>query len=161
MTSASTKVGEIFSAAGAAFSRLGELTMTLQPRAETREGAKWTEPELELLRGAVKRFGEDLNHLSALIKERTVAQLKATAKRKAYEDSGVPMGPESPKKGPRRAGGGGAALGGPPHSGGTPQETPMKRHKGGDIDPEASGDIVDIEGLPEPPQSKKLHLDQA
>ncbi|XP_057709979.1 chromatin complexes subunit BAP18-like isoform X2 [Corythoichthys intestinalis] len=34
MTSASTKVGEIFSAAGAAFSRLGELTMQLHPVAE-------------------------------------------------------------------------------------------------------------------------------
>lgn len=41
MTSASTKAGEIFSAAGAAFSRLGELTMRLQRRAESREGAKW------------------------------------------------------------------------------------------------------------------------
>ncbi|XP_061619829.1 chromatin complexes subunit BAP18 isoform X2 [Phyllopteryx taeniolatus] len=34
MTSASTKVGEIFSAAGAAFSRLGELTMQLHPVAD-------------------------------------------------------------------------------------------------------------------------------
>lgn len=156
MTSASTKVGEIFSAAGAAFSRLGELTMTLQPRAETREGAKWTEPELELLRGAVKRFGEDLNHLSALIKDRTVAQLKATAKRKVYEDTGVPLATESPKKGPRK--GGGPQIGTPP---GAPQDTPNKKHKGAEGDTEASGDIVDIEGFPEPPQSKKLHLDQA
>uniref|UniRef100_A0A8C7JT68 Chromosome 17 open reading frame 49 n=1 Tax=Oncorhynchus kisutch TaxID=8019 RepID=A0A8C7JT68_ONCKI len=31
MTSASTKVGEIFSAAGAAFTKLGELTMQLHP----------------------------------------------------------------------------------------------------------------------------------
>ncbi|XP_010015821.1 PREDICTED: chromatin complexes subunit BAP18, partial [Nestor notabilis] len=95
--------------------------------------AKWMELELELLCGAVKRFGEDLNHLSALIKDRTMAQLKATAKKKVYEDTGVPLATESPKKGP---------------------------HKGGDGDTEASGDIVDIEGFPEPPQSKKLHLDQ-
>ncbi|XP_033929414.1 chromatin complexes subunit BAP18 isoform X2 [Melopsittacus undulatus] len=156
MTSASTKVGEIFSAAGAAFSRLGELTMTLQPRAETREGAKWAEPELELLRGAIGRFGQDLNQLSSLIKERTVAQLKATTKRKLYEDTGVPLGPDPPRKGPRKGGG-------PPQSGGptgAPPETPIKKHKG-DIDPEASGDIVDIEGLPEPPPSKKLHQEQA
>ncbi|XP_061665211.1 chromatin complexes subunit BAP18 [Syngnathoides biaculeatus] len=38
MTSASTKVGEIFSAAGAAFSRLGELTMQLHPVAESNPG---------------------------------------------------------------------------------------------------------------------------
>ncbi|KAL2079672.1 hypothetical protein ACEWY4_025416 [Coilia grayii] len=35
MTSASTKVGEIFSAAGAAFTKLGELTMQLHQVAET------------------------------------------------------------------------------------------------------------------------------
>ncbi|XP_032813869.1 BPTF-associated chromatin complex component 1 isoform X2 [Petromyzon marinus] len=35
MTSTSTKVGEIFSAAGAAFSKLGELTMQLHPVADT------------------------------------------------------------------------------------------------------------------------------
>nr|XP_020450520.1 chromatin complexes subunit BAP18-like [Monopterus albus] len=35
MTSASTKVGEIFSAAGAAFTRLGELTMQLHPVADS------------------------------------------------------------------------------------------------------------------------------
>uniref|UniRef100_A0A3B1K579 Chromosome 17 open reading frame 49 n=1 Tax=Astyanax mexicanus TaxID=7994 RepID=A0A3B1K579_ASTMX len=35
MTSASTKVGEIFSAAGAAFSKLGELTMQLHPVADS------------------------------------------------------------------------------------------------------------------------------
>ncbi|XP_068611876.1 chromatin complexes subunit BAP18 [Brachionichthys hirsutus] len=34
MTSASTKVGEIFSAAGAAFTKLGELTMQLHPVAD-------------------------------------------------------------------------------------------------------------------------------
>ncbi|XP_026174151.1 chromatin complexes subunit BAP18-like isoform X2 [Mastacembelus armatus] len=35
MTSASTKVGEIFSAAGAAFTKLGELTMQLHPVADS------------------------------------------------------------------------------------------------------------------------------
>uniref|UniRef100_A0A3Q3IKN8 Chromatin complexes subunit BAP18 n=1 Tax=Monopterus albus TaxID=43700 RepID=A0A3Q3IKN8_MONAL len=38
MTSASTKVGEIFSAAGAAFTRLGELTMQLHPVADSTVG---------------------------------------------------------------------------------------------------------------------------
>uniref|UniRef100_A0A6G1RUQ4 Chromatin complexes subunit BAP18 n=1 Tax=Hypotaenidia okinawae TaxID=2861861 RepID=A0A6G1RUQ4_9GRUI len=171
MTSASTKVGEIFSAAGSAFSKLGELTMQLHPVGDAcPAGAKWSEPELGLLRGAVRRFGEDLNRLSALIKDRTVAQIKATAKRKAYEDGGVPLPPppDSPKKGPRKGGGGG---GGTPQSGGGPSGPPStdgppgKKQKVMDPpqgDADASGDLVDIEGFGDPPPAppKRLSFEQ-
>lgn len=34
--------------------------------------AKWTDAEISLLRASVQRFGDDLNRISALIKDRTV-----------------------------------------------------------------------------------------
>ncbi|XP_053825303.1 LOW QUALITY PROTEIN: chromatin complexes subunit BAP18-like, partial [Vidua macroura] len=157
------QVGEIFSAAGAAFTRLGELTMQLHPGTDSSpRGARWTEPELALLRGAVSRFGEDLNRLSALIKDRTVAQLKAAAKRKAYEDSGVPLPPprraDSPKKGPRKN---------PPRIWGgappRPPRAPREEAEGGSpprVTPTPPGDLVDVEGFGDPPP-KKLNFDQA
>ncbi|XP_048372307.1 chromatin complexes subunit BAP18 isoform X1 [Sphaerodactylus townsendi] len=167
MTSASTKVGEIFSAAGAAFTKLGELTMQLHPVADSSPaGAKWTDAEISLLRASVQRFGDDLNRISALIKDRTVAQLKGAAKRKAYEDSGLALPPgESPKKAPRKA---------QPPPPAPPAVTlpepapaaPPKKPKASDVtlsalnDADAHSDLVDMEGLGGSPPPKKLNFDQ-
>ncbi|XP_071839361.1 BPTF-associated chromatin complex component 1-like [Apostichopus japonicus] len=81
-----TKVGEIFAAAGEAFSRLGELTMQLHPLNEpSPNSGKWSDEELQTLRNAVKRFGEDLHKISDMVKTRTVSQIRAAIRRKNYE----------------------------------------------------------------------------
>ncbi|XP_011495106.1 PREDICTED: chromatin complexes subunit BAP18 isoform X2 [Ceratosolen solmsi marchali] len=89
MNSAS-KVGEIFTAAGAAFTKLGDLTMELHPTTDSPTG-KWTDEEIEMLRHSVKTFSEDLNKISDHIKGRTVSQIRSTLKKKAFEEAGVPI----------------------------------------------------------------------
>ncbi|XP_059395397.1 chromatin complexes subunit BAP18 [Carassius carassius] len=182
MTSASTKVGEIFSAAGAAFSKLGELTMQLHPVADSSPaGAKWTDTEIEMLRSAVRRFGEDLNSISSVIKERTVAQIKTTVKRKMYEDSRVPLTAESPKKTMKKST---VTLPPPPASvapsvitvptsqvvtsglqSSSSLQPAIKNPKPADVtlsalnDSDVNSDLVDIEGLGEG-STKKPNFDQ-
>ncbi|XP_037126222.1 chromatin complexes subunit BAP18-like [Syngnathus acus] len=173
MTSASAKVGEIFSAAGAAFSKLGELTMQLHPVSDSSPaGAKWTETEIEMLRVAVRRFGDDLNSISSVIKDRTVAQIKSTVKRKLYEDSRVPLAVDSPKKSVKKAAAPPALPTAVPAS--SPQVVvatgmqsatslapPIKKQKTADVtlsalnDSDVNSDLVDMDGL-----GKKLNFDQ-
>ncbi|KAB5579356.1 hypothetical protein PHYPO_G00194120 [Pangasianodon hypophthalmus] len=181
MTSASTKVGEIFSAAGAAFTKLGELTMQLHPVADSSPaGAKWTDTEIEMLRSAVRRFGDDLNALSSVIKKRTVAQIKTTVKRKLYEDSGVPLSSDSPKKSTKKVP---VAMAPPPPptviavptsqvvvttglQGPSTGTASIKKPKTADVtlsalnDSDVNSDLVDIEGLGDSSATKKLNFDQ-
>ncbi|KAK7878199.1 hypothetical protein WMY93_034385 [Mugilogobius chulae] len=172
MTSASAKVGEIFSAAGAAFSKLGELTMQLHPVSDSSPaGAKWTETEIEMLRLAVRRFGDELNNISSVIKERTVAQIKSTVKRKLYEDSRVPLSdaqkkplkkaPALPPAGPAPASAPAAPVAPPQVQQPAPLATlapPPSRNVTLSAlnDSDVNSDLVDIEGL----DAKKLDFDQ-
>uniref|UniRef100_A0A4W5RRK7 Chromosome 17 open reading frame 49 n=1 Tax=Hucho hucho TaxID=62062 RepID=A0A4W5RRK7_9TELE len=179
MTSASTKVGEIFSAAGAAFTKLGELTMQLHPVADSSPaGAKWTDTEIGQLRSSVVRFGDDLNSLSSVIKERTVVQIKSTVKRKLYDESGMPISTDSPKKTPKKTAVTMATTATPTviavptsqvvmKAGVQGNVTPtMKKQKSADVtlsalnDSDVNSDLVDIEGLGEGSNSKKLNFDQ-
>ncbi|XP_037543680.1 chromatin complexes subunit BAP18 isoform X1 [Nematolebias whitei] len=182
MTSASAKVGEIFSAAGAAFTKLGELTMQLHPVSDSSPaGAKWTETEIEMLRLAVRRFGDDLNNISSVIKERTVAQIKSTVKRKLYEDSRVPISSESPKKVVKKTAGSMTPAPPAPAMISVPASQvvvatgmqnspslapPIKKQKTADVtlsalnDSDVNSDLVDIEGLGDGSSNKKLNFDQ-
>ncbi|XP_029931531.1 chromatin complexes subunit BAP18 isoform X2 [Myripristis murdjan] len=146
MTSASTKVGEIFSAAGAAFTKLGELTMQLHPVADSSPAG---------------------------------AQMKSTVKRKLYEDGGVPDPSDGPKKVIKKATAAVAmATQGAPTvisvptaqvvmatglQGPSSGQPPMKKQKTADVtlsalnDSDVNSDLVDIEGLGEGSNSKKLN----
>ncbi|XP_063058537.1 chromatin complexes subunit BAP18 isoform X2 [Engraulis encrasicolus] len=149
MTSASAKVGEIFSAAGAAFTKLGELTMQLHPVSDSSPAG---------------------------------AQIKTTVKRKLYEDSRVPLSPESPKKTMKKTAVALAAAPAPvaptvitvPTSQvvvttglqtQSPMPPPIKKQKTADVtlsalnDSDVNSDLVDIEGLGEG-STKKLNFDQ-
>ncbi|XP_062133065.1 polyglutamine-repeat protein pqn-41 isoform X1 [Drosophila sulfurigaster albostrigata] len=84
-----TKVGEIFTAAGQAFSKLGDLTMQLHPNAESPSG-KWTDEEIDMLHSSIMRFSDDLSKISLSIKTRTVSQIRQALKKKAFEDAGIP-----------------------------------------------------------------------
>ena len=82
----SNKVAEIFTSAGDAFARLGDLTMQLQGGGTTGGGGgggvKWTDEEVEMLHSAVRTFAEDLQTISETIKQRTVQQIKTALKKK-------------------------------------------------------------------------------
>ncbi|KAJ7996050.1 hypothetical protein DPEC_G00233060 [Dallia pectoralis] len=185
MTSASTKVGQIFSAAGSAFTKLGELTMQLHPVVadSSPAGAKWNETEVEMLRSAVRRFGDDLNSISSVIKERTVAQIKTTVKRKLYEDSRMPLSSDYQKKTSKKTTVTMATV--PAHviptaiavpssqvvvttglQSPSPSPSAIKKQKTADVtlsalnDADVNSDLVDIEGLGDGPNTKKLNFDQ-
>ncbi|KAM6894557.1 BPTF-associated chromatin complex component 1 isoform 2-T2 [Lycodopsis pacificus] len=144
MTSASTKVGEIFSAAGAAFTKLGELTMQLHPVADSSPAG---------------------------------GQTKSTVKRKLYEDGALPASSDGPKKVIKKTTVAMATKGTPTvvsvpkaqvamASGlqGSPSRQPtLKKQKTADVtlsalnDSDVNSDLVDIEGLGEGSNSKKLN----
>ncbi|XP_056425085.1 chromatin complexes subunit BAP18 isoform X2 [Hyla sarda] len=140
MTSASTKVGEIFSAAGAAFTKLGELTMQLHPVTDSSPAG---------------------------------AQLKFAVKRKIYDDNGVPLSSDSPKKAVKKVvpvPSSVMSVPAPPAVGGTSlpegSQGAMRKRKSSDVtlsalnDSDANSDLVDIEGLGDRSTAKKLNFDQ-
>ncbi|PFX22369.1 Chromatin complexes subunit BAP18 [Stylophora pistillata] len=100
-------VAEIFTAAGEAFSHLGELTMQLHPlnndtavspsTTTTSNSGKWGDEEIEMLRSAVKRFGDDLKKISGQVKSKSVAQIKSALKRRIHEQDNSPLSTQKTK----------------------------------------------------------------
>ncbi|KAM4747601.1 BPTF-associated chromatin complex component 1 isoform 3-T3 [Rhinophrynus dorsalis] len=143
MTSASTKVGEIFSAAGAAFTKLGELTMQLHPVTDSSPAG---------------------------------AQMKFAVKRKIYDESGVPLSSDSPRKVIKKVVPVSSSVpavitvSAPQVVGGTSlpegSQGAMKKRKSSDVtlsalnDSDVNSDLVDIEGLGDRSSVKKLNFDQ-
>lgn len=107
MTSAN-KVADIFCAAGEAFSRLGALAMELQSTGSDgtpgSDEGKWGDEEIEMLRQSVRRFGGDLEKISAQIKTKSVGQIRSALKQKALlqkagsAKSTLPSADEMPTK---------------------------------------------------------------
>ncbi|XP_040271065.1 chromatin complexes subunit BAP18 isoform X2 [Bufo bufo] len=139
MTSASTKVGEIFSAAGAAFTKLGELTMQLHPVTDS-------SPAGAQLKFAVKRKIYDDNGvpLSSDSSKKVV--------KKVISVPSVMSLPAPP------------AVGGTSLPEGS--QSAMRKRKSSDVtlsalnDSDANSDLVDIEGLGDRSTVKKLNFDQ-
>lgn len=138
MTSASTKVGEIFSAAGAAFTKLGELAMQLHPVADSSPTGTQTRTSQKR-----KLYEEGALPVSAdfskkLVKKAVAAVSRATQNAPAVVTVSMAPGAES----------------------GQPT---LKKQKPTDVtlsalnDSDVNSDLVDMEGLGETTDCKKLN----
>ncbi|XP_044077192.1 chromatin complexes subunit BAP18 isoform X2 [Siniperca chuatsi] len=148
MTSASAKVGEIFSAAGAAFTKLGELTMQLHPVSDS-------SPAGAQIKSTVKRklYEDSRVPISSespkkTVKKTAVAMTPAPA---APAMIAVPTSQVVVATGMQSS----PSL-----------APPIKKQKTADVtlsalnDSDVNSDLVDIEGLGDGSSNKKLNFDQ-
>ncbi|KAJ0006495.1 hypothetical protein NQD34_013768 [Periophthalmus magnuspinnatus] len=142
MTSASTKVGEIFSAAGAAFTKLGELTMQLHPVADASPAGTQTKSTVK------RKTFEDGSLVTSDGPKKTSKKTSAAMARQAAV---VPVPAGQVVSTPTR-------MQSP-----TSAQLPLKKQKTADVtlsalnDSDVNSDLVDIEGLGDGSTSKKLN----
>ncbi|XP_070773426.1 chromatin complexes subunit BAP18 isoform X2 [Enoplosus armatus] len=145
MTSASAKVGEIFSAAGAAFTKLGELTMQLHPVSDS-------SPAGAQIKSTVKRklYEDSRVPISSESPKKTVKKTAVTMT-PAPAMIAVPTSQVVVATGMQSS----PSL-----------APPIKKQKTADVtlsalnDSDVNSDLVDIEGLGDGSSNKKLNFDQ-
>ncbi|XP_037543681.1 chromatin complexes subunit BAP18 isoform X2 [Nematolebias whitei] len=148
MTSASAKVGEIFSAAGAAFTKLGELTMQLHPVSDS-------SPAGAQIKSTVKRK----------LYEDSRVPISSESPKKVVKKTAGSMTPAPPAP---------AMISVPASQvvvatgmqNSPSLAPPIKKQKTADVtlsalnDSDVNSDLVDIEGLGDGSSNKKLNFDQ-
>uniref|UniRef100_A0A1A7WAI4 RNASEK-C17orf49 readthrough (Non-protein coding) n=1 Tax=Iconisemion striatum TaxID=60296 RepID=A0A1A7WAI4_9TELE len=150
MTSASAKVGEIFSAAGAAFTKLGELTMQLHPVSDS-------SPAGAQIKSTVKRK----------LYEDSRVPISSESPKKTVKKAAVSMTTTSAPAAPTMISVSTSQVVVATGMQNTPSlAPPIKKQKTADVtlsalnDSDVNSDLVDIEGLGDGSSNKKLNFDQ-
>ncbi|XP_024121808.1 chromatin complexes subunit BAP18 isoform X4 [Oryzias melastigma] len=139
-------VGEIFSAAGAAFTKLGELTMQLHPVSDS-------SPAGAQIKSTVKRK----------LYEDSRVPISSESPKKTVKKAAVSMAPATPAMITVPSSQVVVATG---MQNNPPLAPPIKKQKTADVtlsalnDSDVNSDLVDIEGLGDGSSSKKLNFDQ-
>uniref|UniRef100_A0A3B3IP25 Chromosome 17 open reading frame 49 n=1 Tax=Oryzias latipes TaxID=8090 RepID=A0A3B3IP25_ORYLA len=140
------QVGEIFSAAGAAFTKLGELTMQLHPVSDS-------SPAGAQIKSTVKRK----------LYEDSRVPISSESPKKTVKKAAVSMAPATPAMITVPSSQVVVATG---MQNNPPLAPPIKKQKTADVtlsalnDSDVNSDLVDIEGLGDGSSSKKLNFDQ-
>ncbi|KAM4726347.1 BPTF-associated chromatin complex component 1 isoform 2-T2 [Anableps anableps] len=150
MTSASAKVGEIFSAAGAAFTKLGELTMQLHPVSDS-------SPAGAQIKSTVKRK----------LYEDSRVPISTESPKKTVKKAAVSMAPAPVPAAPTMITVPTSQVVVATGMQNSPSlAPPIKKQKTADVtlsalnDSDVNSDLVDIEGLGDGTSNKKLNFDQ-
>uniref|UniRef100_A0A3P9IE35 Zgc:92664 n=1 Tax=Oryzias latipes TaxID=8090 RepID=A0A3P9IE35_ORYLA len=140
------QVGEIFSAAGAAFTKLGELTMQLHPVSDS-------SPAGAQIKSTVKRK----------LYEDSRVPISSESPKKTVKKAAVSMAPATPAMITVPSSQVVVATG---MQNNPPLAPPIKKQKTADVtlsalnDSDVNSDLVDIEGLGDGSSNKKLNFDQ-